>query len=41
MRFSGEQLATLLLRQIDGEEPESLRQVVNATLITRQSHIKG
>ncbi|WP_255555507.1 LacI family DNA-binding transcriptional regulator [Enterovibrio paralichthyis] len=38
MRYSGEQLATLLLRQINGEKPEDLRKLVNAQLIKRMSH---
>ncbi|KKD60826.1 LacI family transcriptional regulator [Grimontia sp. AD028] len=38
MRYSGEQLATLLLRQINGERPEDLRKLVNAQLIKRLSH---
>ncbi|WP_407333282.1 substrate-binding domain-containing protein [Enterovibrio sp. 27052020O] len=38
MRYSGEQLATLLLRQISGEKPEALRELVDAQLIQRRSH---
>ncbi|WP_028021570.1 substrate-binding domain-containing protein [Enterovibrio calviensis] len=38
MRLSGEQLASLLLRQINGEQPEALRELMDAQLMQRRSH---